>query len=168
MQSNPTISNHSTTLKLFKWLTGSFYSSCISLLHSDLITSAFGTSFSSGSLALCDKQWRGRRGKGWGTKRRRRRLEKIRCTCKTLLHSNLPSWYLCETWPRLKKGQTPGAWGLLICLLKNRLFSFIGLFKMAVNKKKTAPCQGLVTRLAVRPHNVFQSSFVLIYCREQN
>lgn len=41
MQSNTAISNQSTILKLFKWLTGSFYSSCISLLHSDLTESAY-------------------------------------------------------------------------------------------------------------------------------
>lgn len=65
MQSNTATSNYSTILK---WLTGSFYSSCISALHSDLIEKKVHTSLSSGSLALCDKQRQWRMGEGWWDK----------------------------------------------------------------------------------------------------
>lgn len=69
MQSNVAISSYSTILKLFKWLTGSFSSFCISVLHSGLIKCTY--SLTSGSLALCDKQQRGWRG--------RKRIEILTC-----------------------------------------------------------------------------------------
>lgn len=90
----------------------------------------------------------------------RRRLEILRCTRKALLHSCLPSPYLCETWPRFKKGHSGGAGGSssTSCRTDRSLSSTLSGQRQT---KRSVLCQGSVTRLVSQPH---EGAHVLLLC----